>query len=201
MIKLLAVGAVSFVFALGAVSIYLGIRHDPACNAAVALTGSESIGGPFTLLDSTGSEVTDEDVIDRPSLLYFGYTYCPDVCPIDTLRNADALSMLLDAGIASKSLFITVDPQRDTPQVVGKFAEFFHPSMVGLSGSPEQIKAAADAYRVYFRKAGEGEEYLVDHTTFTYLVLPQTGVVDYFRRGDSPELIAERAACHIDTLG
>ena len=200
MIRLMAVGAAAFVSVLGAVSIYLGIQDKPACNAAVALTGNGSIGGPFTLVNASGNQVTDQDIIVRPSLIYFGYSYCPDVCPFDNSRNADALELLIESGINAQAVFVTVDPQRDTPDVVGQFAAFFHDSMIGLTGTDEQVRATADAYRVYYQKNGEGDDYLVDHSTFTYLMIPELGLADYYRRTDSAELIAERSACLINAV-
>ena len=89
-------------------------------------------------------------------------------------------------------------PSRDTPERVGDFAKFMHEKMIGLTGSAEQVKAASLAYKTYYRKNGEGQDYLVDHSTFTYLVLPEHGFVEFFKRGDTPEDMAKRTACFID---
>jgi protein SCO1/2 len=143
--------------------------------------------------------VTDADVITEPALVYFGYTFCPDVCPFDTARNADAVDLLADRGMSVTPVFITIDPERDTPEAVGEFASNLHPKMVGLTGSAEQIKAASQAYRTYYKKQdGDPDYYLVDHSTFTYLVLPGAGFVDYFRREVMPEQMADRVACFIE---
>lgn len=155
------------------------------------------IGGPFTLVAENGATVTDLDVINKPSLVYFGYTYCPDVCPLDAARNAEAIEVLTERGVDAKPIFITIDPERDTPEVLAEFTDVMHPEMEGLTGTPEQIKAASQAYRTFYkRQPGGGEDYLVDHSTFTYLVLPEAGFVDFFRRDATVEQIADTVACY-----
>jgi len=169
------------------------------CRASAVAGGSAAIGGPFELVNAKGETVTDKDVITEPSILYFGYTFCPDVCPLDTARNAEAVDVLADRGYSTTPVFISIDPKRDTPEVVGDFAFNLHEKMIGLTGSAEQVKAASQAYKTYY-KAQEGDEdyYLVDHTTMSYLVLPEHGFVDFFRRDVSPEQMADRVACFID---
>jgi protein SCO1/2 len=146
--------------------------------------GSAEIGGPFTLVSETGETVTDADVITMPTLLYFGYTFCPDVCPLDTVRNAEAVDILEQQGIMVQPVMITVDPERDTPEVMDDFTANVHPRMLGLTGTPEQTDAAARAYRVYYRINRDGDDpyYLVDHSAFAYLVLPEYGFVEFFNR-------------------
>ena len=157
------------------------------------------MGGPFELMSSVGETVTDRDVITEPSLVYFGYTYCPDVCPLDTARNAEAVDLLAERGVSATPVFISVDPERDTPDVVGEFAYNMHDKMIGLTGTPEQVKAASQAYRTYYRKQeGDPDYYLVDHSTFTYLVLPEHGFVEYFRRDISAERLADLALCFVE---
>lgn len=170
------------------------------CGGAQVAGGLASIGGPFELVNAQGETVTDRDVITRPSLVYFGYTFCPDVCPLDNARNAAAVDILLEQGYDAQPVFISIDPERDTPEVVGEYASYMHPRMIGLTGSPEQVKAASQAYKTYYRKqdAGDDPYYLVDHSTFTYLVLPGVGVVDFFRRDETEEEVARRTACAID---
>lgn len=169
------------------------------CRATQVAGGAGQIGGPFTLVDDTGETVTDEDVITEPSLLYFGYTFCPDVCPLDVARNADAVDMLQERGQSVTPVFISVDPKRDTPQAVGEFAANMHDRMIGLTGSDEQVKAASQAYRTYYKAHEDGSDYyLVDHSTFSYLVLPEYGFVEYFRRDLGPEDMADRIGCFVD---
>lgn len=172
------------------------------CRTSVVAGGAGSIGGPFTLVNAAGQTVTDADVITKPTLIYFGYTFCPDVCPLDTVRNADALDMLAGMGHDAQGVFISIDPERDTPEVVGEFTSYLHPAMIGLTGSPEQVKAASQAYKTYYRKQdGDPEYYLVDHSTFSYLVLPEHGFVEFFRRDITSEQVATQAACFIEAAG
>ena len=169
------------------------------CRSGSVAGGAGAIGGPFTLVDETGKTVTDTDVITKPSLVYFGYTFCPDVCPLDTARNAEAMALLQERGYEVQGLFISIDPERDTPEAVAEFTDYLHPDMIGLTGSPEQVKAASQAYRTYYRKQeGDNEFYLVDHSTFTYLVTPDDGFVEFFRREVSPEQMADTTACFLD---
>lgn len=171
-----------------------------ACRTTEIGTGIDSIGGPFTLVDENGKTVTDVDVFTKPTLLYFGYTFCPDVCPMDSARNADALDLLQERGYDAQAAFISIDPERDTPERVLDFTDLMHDDMIGLTGTLEQVKVASQAYKTYFRKEEDGdpEYYLVDHSTFTYLVLPEQGFVEFFRRDDTPEGMANRTACFID---
>lgn len=164
---------------------------------APAVAGA-TIGGPFELLDAENQAVTDAEVIDRPSLVYFGYTFCPDVCPFDVARNAQAVDILRETGHDVKPVFITIDPERDTPEVLADYQYNMHSDLVGLTGSAAQIKAAADAYRVYYaRGTGDDEYYLMDHTTFTYLMMPGSEIATFFRREDTAEAIAEVTSCLI----
>ena len=173
--------------------------EDVAAQCGAGQAGAE-IGGPFELVNAGGETVTDADVITKPSLVYFGYTFCPDVCPLDTVRNADAADMLAARGHEVQPVFISVDPARDTPEAVGAFAANISPRMVGLTGSEDQVQAASQAYRTYFRRHdGEDDEfYLVDHSTFTYLVLPDQGVSGVLRRELTAEQVAETVACVLD---
>lgn len=158
-----------------------------------------SIGGPFELIDETGAVVTDKDVLDKPALVYFGYTFCPDVCPFDMARNVEAVEILTSQGYDVRPVFISIDPERDTPEVVAEWTDYLHPDLIGLTGSAEQVKAASQAYRTYYKKQeGDEEFYLVDHSVFTYLMLPETGFADFFGRDVSAAEMADKAACFID---
>ena len=178
--------------------------NDPfaGCRTAQVAGGAGQIGGAFTLVDENGATVTDTDVLDAPSLIYFGYTYCPDVCPLDAARNAEAVDLLEERGTMVKPVFISIDPERDTPEVVKEYTDYLHPRMLGLTGSAEQVKAASQAYRTFYQKQtpeeGQEEFYLVDHSTFTYLVLPEHGFVEFFRRAISAEDMADQVQCFVD---
>ena len=169
------------------------------CGATKIAGDGNQIGGPFELVNAAGETVTDADVIKEPSLIYFGYTFCPDVCPLDTARNAEAVDLLAARGMSVTPVFITIDPLRDTPDVVGDYAYNLHEKMIGLTGSPEQVDAASKAYRTYYKAHDTSDEfYLVDHSTFSYLVLPEHGFVEFFRRDVSADAMADRVACFVE---
>ena len=168
------------------------------CRTSAVAGGSAAIGGPFELVDHKGRAVTGQDVIVEPSLIYFGYTFCPDVCPFDTVRNAEAVDLLAAQGLSATPIFISIDPERDTPEALDAYVENIHPKMVGLTGTEEQVKAASKAYRTYYKRHNDDlEYYIVDHSTQTYLMLPDHGFVEFFNRNTSAEQIAETAACFI----
>ena len=176
-----------------------GSDQFAGCRTSAIASGTSQIGGDFILLDATGQTVTSAEVLSQPSLVYFGYTFCPDVCPMDTFRNVEAVDVLESRGQIVTPVFISIDPTRDTPEVVGAFAENMHERMIGLTGSPEQVKAASKTYKTYFKaQKVEDDYYLVDHTTFSYLVLPQHGFVEFFRRDLAAEEIADRISCFVD---
>ncbi|KIC49769.1 SCO family protein [Tateyamaria sp. ANG-S1] len=169
------------------------------CNSTQIAGDGNGIGGPFELVNAEGQTVTDQDVITEPSLIYFGYTFCPDVCPLDTARNAEAVDVLAERGMSVTPIFITVDPERDTPEIVGDFAYNLHEKMIGLTGSLEQTDAASKTYRTYYKAHDKSDEfYLVDHSTFTYLVMPEHGFVEFFRRDITAETMADRVACFVE---
>lgn len=170
-----------------------------SCRGSAIAGGVDQIGGPFELVNAQGQTVTDQDVITEPTLIYFGYTFCPDVCPLDAARNAYAIDLLAEQGKSATPVFISIDPARDTPEVVGDFAYNLHEKMIGLTGSDAQVKAASQAYKTYYKAhPADDDYYLVDHSTNSYLVLPEHGFVEFFRRGVSAEQIAETMACFMD---
>ncbi len=130
-----------------------------------------SVGGPFTLQDQTGRVVTDGDFRGKLMLIYFGYSFCPDVCPTTLSQIAQIYSHLPpEAQAQIAPIFITVDPERDTVEQLAQYVPSFSPALIGLTGSVEQIKAVEKSYRVYAKKAGDGPNYGVDHTSITYLM-------------------------------
>ncbi|PIE14952.1 MAG: SCO family protein [Rhodobacterales bacterium] len=170
------------------------------CRTNQLALGAGKIGGPFTLVDETGKTVTDKDIITGPTLIYFGYTFCPDICPADNSRNAEAVEILEKQGKIVKPVFISIDPERDTPEAVADFTDMLHDRMIGLTGTPEQVKAASTAYHTFYRKQKDGdpEFYLVDHSTQAYLMFPEYGFIDFFQRPDTAEEVAERISCYMD---
>jgi protein SCO1 len=138
-------------------------------------TGGPSIGGPFTLVNQDGKTVTDRDFHGRYMLVYFGYTYCPDVCPTTLNSIAQAMEKLGAKANRVQPIFITVDPQRDSPAVMKQYVSAFSPSLIGLTGTPAQIAAVAKEYRVYYAKhmTGPGpNDYSMDHSSIIYLMGP-----------------------------
>ncbi|SDX41761.1 SCO family protein [Roseicitreum antarcticum] len=198
----IAAGLVAVLLGGLASMVFFGQRDEgfAQCRQTTVAGGSGSIGGPFELVDHTGRTVRDTDVIDRPTLIYFGYTFCPDVCPLDNARNAQAADILIDQGVDMQLAFISIDPARDTPEVLAEFVSYMHPEMIGLTGSAEQVRAASQAYKTYYaaQESDDPDYYLVDHTTFSYLVLPEHGFVDVFRRELTPEALAEQVGCFIE---
>jgi protein SCO1/2 len=156
-------------------------------------TAGLGIGGPFTLENGNGQTVTDQDYRGKYMLVYFGYTYCPDVCPTTLNAVADAIDRLGPAANRVAPLFITVDPQRDTPPVVKQYAAAFGTHIVGLTGTPEQIAKVAREYRVYYakRQTGPGpDDYSMDHSSLLYLMGPKGHFIAPIRADQSGEEIA-----------
>lgn len=197
MSKIVAIGATVSVLALiGGTFAITQLNTPTLADCSGTAIGGATIGGPFELIDQTGRTVTDADIITEPTLIYFGFTFCPDVCPLDLARNAAAVDILAERGIDVTPVFITIDPARDTPDVVGDYAANFHPDMIGLTGSDAQIAAASKAYKTFYAKADDDPEYyLMQHSTFSYLTLPDVGFVEFFRQVDSPEKVADTVAC------
>ncbi len=195
-----AILAAVVVVAFLGVVFFITRSSDTPCGTGQIAGGS--VGGPFTLVDENGQTVTDTDVIDAPALIYFGYTFCPDICPLDNARNAEAVTLLEERGVMVKPVFISVDPKRDTPEVMKEFTDYLHPRMLGLTGSADQVKTAARAYRAYFKahepEEGQEEFYLVDHSTFTYLMTPEDGFLQFFRREVTGEEMADQVQCFLD---
>ncbi|WP_226372625.1 SCO family protein [Allosphingosinicella flava] len=155
---------------------FLGACSAPA--EAPPLAGA-AIGGPFALTDQDGKAVTDKDFDGAYRIVYFGYTYCPDVCPVDLQHIAQGYAAFEKAAPAKaakvRPIFVSVDPERDTPAVVKQYVAAFHPRMTGLTGTPEQLAAAAKAYGVYYQRRDEAgaSEYLMDHSRSAVLFGPK----------------------------
>ena len=152
-------------------------------------------GGPFALIDHDGRAVTDKDFSGRHMLVYFGYTFCPDVCPTDLTNIAAALDAVGPLADKVQPIFVTVDPARDTMKVMRDYARAIHPSLLGLTGAEGQVAAVSRAYRVHrrvFRVEGTSkDDYLVDHSSLAYLMGPDGKFVTMFPHGTLPERMAE----------
>ena len=149
------------------------------------------IGGPFALQDGNGKTVSDQTLKGRPFLVYFGYTHCPDVCPTELAHISDILTKMGDKAIPA--LFITVDPDRDTPKIMQDYVSSFNPAIVGLSGSPQAVEAAEKTFRVFARK-GEKQpdgDYSMDHSSVVYLMNKNGAFVEAFNVERQPEEAAK----------
>lgn len=173
-----------------------------ACNSTATkpeapLEGAK-IGGPFTLTDQDGKTVSDSDFAGKFRILYFGYSYCPDVCPIDLQKIAAGFAKFeKDQPERAKQIqpiFITIDPARDTPAVLKQYVSAFHPRLIGLTGTPAQIKQVADAYLVMYKAqkpaGSDPKAYLVDHSRQAYLMGKQGEPIALLPYDESPEAIA-----------
>ncbi len=170
-----------------------------------ALVGGEhntaAIGGPFTLIDHHGKTVTNADFQGKLMLVYFGYTYCPDVCPTALTGIAEALDILAGGADEVTPVFITVDPERDSSEAMADYVGVFYPTMVGLSGSTDQVAAAARAFRVFYAKVqekdGGPDDYVMDHSAYTYLMDRQGKFLVHFPHGADPAMMAETIAQYL----
>lgn len=175
--------------------IFLWSAERPTAGTGAG-TGTVDIGGPFELVDHTGRTVTQADFAGKYMLVYFGFTYCADVCPAELQVMSSALDSLGDKARQVQPLFISIDPERDTPENMAAYVEHFHERLVGLTGTPEQIREAATAYKVYYKKVqgSGGADYLMDHTDIVYLMDPDGRYASHFNRSTSAEEMAQGIA-------
>jgi cytochrome oxidase Cu insertion factor (SCO1/SenC/PrrC family) len=174
---------------------------DVARLGSSGLTASVSVGGRFALTDEHGNAVTDQTYRGRWMLVYFGYTFCPDVCPTELQTIAGALDKLGPQAKSVAPLFITIDPERDTPVALANYVKLFDDRLIGLTGTPEQISAVARAYRVYYAKVTpkDSTTYLMDHSSFIYLIGPDGKLRALFRPGESAQELADGVRAHMAT--
>ena len=191
--------AVVIVAAGAALLEWLVLRDPGTTKAPSGIIASVEIGGPFTLTDHTGKQVTEEDYLGNFTLLFFGYTFCPDVCPTELGDIAVALDELGSDAVGVTPLMISIDPERDTPEVLAEYVPLFHERLIGLTGTPQQIKQVADAYRIFYRRVEDPNYtyYLMDHTSFVYLLDPQGRVASLFRYGTPPDEMASIIRQHM----
>jgi len=191
--KLRVVMALALLSLLGASGQPLAQKSDRSAAELmdVVMWNREPIGGPFALIDQNGARRTDADFRGQFMLVYFGFTYCPDVCPPDLQQMGMAVDQLGPAGDAVQPIFITVDPERDTPEHLKDYVAMFHPRFVGLTGDASAIKEAARAYRTYYAKVDLGKsDYTVDHSAFIYLIGRNGEYLSFFPPGTSADLMA-----------
>jgi len=183
----------------GAVCIAVGVAYVALDRPAPTRQAVQStIGGPFSLVDHNGNSVTDQSFLGRHMLVYFGYTYCPDVCPTALTDMGNALDMLGDEAKHLTPVFITIDPERDTPEYLREYVQHFHPRLVALTGTVDQVKAVTKVYGVYSAKVYEDPEkkdpddYLMDHTSVIFLMGPQGNFKQHFGHRIDSETMARR---------
>jgi len=198
----------SLAVVLGGLSVFYATvyreRRDAVLKSIPASQGSgrAAVGGPFRLVDAkSGKPFTDVDLRGDFGLLYFGFTFCPDICPdeldkiTEGLRKADGFEEKAhpDAPALVRPVFITIDPERDTAEAVAEYLEDFHPRFVGLVGSPDSVREAARAFRVYYHKTAEESDggYLIDHSIICYLLDPNGDFVTFFGRNNTADDIAD----------
>jgi protein SCO1/2 len=165
----------------------------PPGSQPVESSGTALIGGPFSLTGTDGKTVTDQDFRGRHMLVFFGFTHCPEICPAELQVIAQALDKLGDKAKTVVPVFITLDPERDTPKVMAEFVKSFGPNFVGLTGTPDQIAAAAKAYRIAYTKIEDKDspgDYSIDHSALAYLMDPQGRYLAHFAYGTSADEMA-----------
>jgi protein SCO1/2 len=197
LVRRIAIGlAIVILIAVAAVIAQQRLVDSPRTGTAPEV----KIGGPFTLTDHTGRAVTEKDFQGKAMLIFFGYTYCPDVCPTSLTEISAAMDKLGSLADKVVPILVSVDPERDTPEVLKDYVAHFHPSIVGLTGTPEQIKQTAKAYRVYYAKVtdkdGDKDAYLMDHSSVIYLMGPDGKFLTHF----STQTDAETMAAKIKSL-
>ncbi len=162
--------------------------------------GVAAIGGPFELIDHQGRTVRDTDFRGSFMLVMFGYTFCPDVCPTELQVMTEAMEQLGPAAEKVRPIMITVDPARDTAAVLADYVSNFHPAVIGLTGSDDQIKAAAKAYKAFYAKgaADSDGDYFVDHSAFIYLMDTDGVYLHHFAPNIAPDAMAERIRAAIE---
>ena len=183
---------------LAGIGVWLHLSTVPEIgnDAVGGLVTNADIGGPFTLTNQNGQPFGRADLAGRYGLIYFGYTFCPDVCPTELGKMAAAIDLLGAAGGRVTPLLITIDPARDTVAVLHDYVPLFHERLIGLTGTPDEIRAVAQQYRVFYRKfeSSDYSDYLMDHSSFVYLLAPDGTVIAMF----GPDTTADRIAAAIE---
>ncbi len=186
--------AVSSLVAASVATIYFAAPDEQASYPS-STSGVALIGGPFELVAHDGTSVTNETFAGEFMLIYFGFTYCPDVCPTELQVMSSALDLLGSEADKIRPILITIDPERDTMETMAQYVANFHPRLLGLTGTQEQIATAASAYRVYHAKVedpGSSAAYTMDHSSIVFLMGPDGGFLAHFGPGTGPEAMAAK---------
>lgn len=188
-------GPILIVAAVLAVAVGLGIGFLIPVGQPDLEVNQSIIGGQFEMVNHLGETVTQETFKGRHMLVYFGYTFCPDVCPTELQAVTVALNDMGKKADAITPVFVTIDPERDDVAAVREYIGFFHPRLVGLTGTPAQVQTITDAFGVYYARArdtGETSDYLMDHSSLIFLMDEDGRYVTHIRTGTAPEAIARQ---------
>jgi protein SCO1/2 len=203
-IRILLIAVLGLLLATGGFVGWQLVQSGGIVSGETRSSGRALIGGPFTLTDQTGARRSEADLQGHYALVYFGYTYCPDVCPTSLNTMTQAVDLLAETApgkaAAVLPVFVTVDPERDSVAALATYAGHFHPRMMALTGTPEEIAAAAKAYRIYYQKVEEPDasDYLMDHSSVIYLMAPDGSYLTHFTHASTVQDIAEGLAARVD---
>ncbi len=204
---ILLIAALGVLLAAGGIGAWIFVQSQKPgsiVSSETRTSGSALIGGAFTLTDQNDQRRSEADLMGRYSLIYFGYTYCPDVCPTALSTMSQGLDLLdetaPDKAAAVLPVFVTVDPERDTVAALATYASHFHPRFLALTGTPEEVAVVAKAYRIYYQRVEEAgsNDYLMDHSSIIYLMAPDGSYLGHFTHASTAEDIALNLAEQVD---
>lgn len=209
--KIIIVDTIAVIVIIAGIFIYMG-QKDTATNPAQKSAAVSSqvqnfdgadIGGPYTMINQDGETVTNETYAGSYKLIFFGFTFCPHICPTELQKMAATFKILDKDGENILPVFITTDPERDTPDVMKEYVQQFHPRLIGLTGSMEQVKHIQDEFRVYAAKAQDPDmsEYTMNHSSYMYLMGPNDKLLGLYSDSETPAAIAENIKAVLQANG
>ncbi|WP_420346027.1 SCO family protein [Pelagibius sp.] len=205
--KVLLIAGLGVTLVVGGVAGWLSVQPQAPrqiVSGETQVSGQALIGGPFTLTDHNGQRRSDADFQGRYMMIFFGYTFCPDICPTTLTTVTQGLDILAETESAKAAavtpVFVSVDPERDTTEALADYVSHFHPSMVAMTGSPEEVAVAAKAYRAFYKKVevDDASDYLVDHSPIVYLMGPDGAYLTHFNHLTTAEEIAAGLSKQVD---
>lgn len=206
-LRVLLISVLGLALVAGGLGLWLALQPDKPTqivSGQASSSGTALIGGPFTLTDHRGTIRSEADFHGRYMLIFFGFTYCPDICPTTLSTVTQGLDILAESEAAKAAavtpVFVSVDPERDTIEALADYVSHFHPSMVAMTGSDEQVAQVAKAYRAFYRKVftEDAEDYLIDHSAIIYLMGPDGSYLSHFTHVTTAEEMAEGLAKLVD---
>lgn len=199
--KIIIVDTIAVIVIIVGIFVYMGQKDNASDTAQTSAAASSQvqnydgadIGGSYTLINQDGETVSNNTYAGSYKLMFFGFTFCPHICPTELQKMAATLKILDKDGEKILPVFITTDPERDTPDVMKEYVEQFHPRLIGLTGSMEQVKHIQDEFRVYAAKAQDPEmsEYTMNHSSYMYLMGPNDKLLGLYSDSETPSAIAE----------